>query len=157
MSLWTTVTISTNPDIPSTPGEYARTFAEPFDGVYNYEYSEGDGCVVIAIYGTHDVDEGFDALFYEFGNRYLCPAAITVEVEDTGDSRTAYVVRPPKMDDATYPNDEWDVVDEQHWINRTDEGDPEMLDETALSVFEEEYSVPVTTKRDPHRVTPFIA
>lgn len=154
MSIWTTVTVETNPDLPSSPGAYVRAFSEGLADDRSYDYAEGDGCVVIAVYGTHDVDDALDALFDEYINRYLCPRAIVTEVEDTGDGRDLRVVRPPEKGDGGVGDASRECVDERSWIDRPDEGDPEVDDEVMIDAVEGEYGVTVTTKRDPHLATP---
>lgn len=146
MSSWTTITIATNPELPSGPDRYAYALTEPLE-YGDYRESEDGDEAVVTVYVDGVIEDCLDALFHEYGNSYLCPGAVVIEAENTGESRTARIVRP--TDDEL---GEWEVVGEYEWIDREDEGEEGVRDSDMEALIEDEHGISAETVRYRHHV-----
>lgn len=142
MSSWTTITVKASPELPDDPYRYASALVDPLDGDM-YRVTEKEDHAIVTVSDTERVEECLTALFEQYINRYLCPGATVIEAEDTGDSRTARVVRPNEKGDGE--RGEYSVDAEVDWIDRENEGVPGRRDAEMEKRIEKHHNIPATT------------
>lgn len=144
MSTWTTITIESAEF--ARPSDYTRAATESLDAT-DYRRAELDDAYGIIVLKTpENTDSVLESLFSEYGNRFLCPNVLTIRAEDTGDSRTARLLRPPEQGEPDLLNPTWEAVAEYEWIDRDDEGTPGIGDDEMADRIEEEFDIPTNIR-----------